>query len=90
MAKFKNVKIEGETLEEMELIARHLGFSKLSEFIRVWWRNPFEVSRLIEKAKKELAGELEETRKKAELEKQAEETFKEDLDDVEPFEVEEK
>ena len=90
MAKFKNVKVEGELLEEMETVARHLGFSKLPELIRVWWRNPIEIGQLIEKAKKELAGELEETRKKAELEKQAEETFKEDLDDVEPFDVEEK
>jgi len=55
----KHVKIDDEVAKEMEIVASELGFLKLSEFFRVWWKNPIEIGRLIEKKQKELKEEIE-------------------------------
>lgn len=88
--KYRYLRADDETVAEMELILSKLGFSKTSEFFRVWWKNPVEIGRLIEKIRKEMGEELEkelERRKKRELLKKQAEEFP-DGSDVEPFEVE--
>jgi len=68
-ASFKSLKMETELIEEMEAVARHLGFLKLPELIRVWWKNPIEIGQLVEKTKKELADKGVEPFKKTEVDK---------------------
>ena len=82
----KHVKIDDEVAKEMEIVASELGFLKLSEFFRVWWKNPIEIGRLIEKKQKELKEELEREKQKERLDKQVQELPEDD--DVEPFPVE--
>ena len=74
----KHVKIDDDTATEMEIVARELGFLKLSEFFRVWWKNPTEIGRLIEKKRKELKEELEKKKRKELLDKQAQELPEDD------------
>lgn len=85
--KTKHVKLESKLVTEMQVIAEELGFTTLTEFLRVWWKNPVEVGKLIEKAKKRVGDRVEKELKRERLSQQAEEAFSNN-DDIEPFEVE--
>jgi len=88
--KYRYIRADDEIITEMEVILNKLGFTKTSEFFRVWWKNPVEIGRLIEKAREEMKEEIEkeiEKRKRKELlDKQAQELPEDD--DIEPFPVE--
>ncbi len=53
--KVKPIKLEESLVDEMKQVAGQLGFKKVSEFLRVWWHNPIEMSKMVERAKQELS-----------------------------------
>ena len=55
MEKVKPIKLEESLVDEMRQVASKLGFKKVSEFLRVWWHNPTEIGKMVERAKEELS-----------------------------------
>ena len=46
--------VEVELHEEMTEVAKKMGFKKLTDFLRVWWKNPAWFGEKIENTKKEI------------------------------------